>query len=421
LTKSQVLIGVNAASCIAVLASILAFWIPYAVEHWGRAAITSNGTESNTGTEPAAPKSATATATAISEGSSIQATLSRRKTTHTEAEFFISGAPTPTYPRPPKKQPNGLTSTEQFIFNLGDLNLATSLAIIISSMVNIHTNPHYPLYHIFIARALASSAIIGHNSTTFVYTKFQQKRTYSLWIRWFLSLSALVLYTIWCGQALSKFQEQDKQREWKFMPFCLSAGGNIVPGSWTGWIWFNRLEMPFTFFWIIMSPFPWSSVVDETIQRLDAFTFGRFRAIIVDYWKDVSWIGQEQRQATAWNYVTTFVHNFLVAAVKTLLTLLWILVCVLLIPCDSVMPLSQGLFGILWNIYDIYTIRKGNAGVVVNVLSTPDWPNTENPEEKWGFGQIFPVVMLLQIFITFLDYALGKQLGVTAKSSHKLT
>jgi hypothetical protein len=64
---------------------------------------------------------------------------------------------------------------ERCLFTLGDTNLVTAVAIVISSTYKSIPDPSYPLYHLFIARSPAAAALLGHNLTGPEYTLLRKK------------------------------------------------------------------------------------------------------------------------------------------------------------------------------------------------------------------------------------------------------
>ena len=64
----------------------------------------------------------------------------------------------------------------------------------------------------------------------------------------------------------------------------------------------------------------------------------------------------------------------------------------------------------MWDIYDVYVVRKANADIIVG---NPEYrmgklfQNSDNPENDWGFGQILPFAMLLLPLLTALDFVSG--------------
>ncbi|KAF2005337.1 hypothetical protein P154DRAFT_616557 [Amniculicola lignicola CBS 123094] len=387
-----VILGVILSAAITSVLSIWAFWYPYAHNHWTRAKIEH-------GVGPGMAPNA-ANTTNIASTTAVQSPGASR-TARNRLHTISSSSTAPTNPPVDHEDDDQLTPMERLILGLGDMNLVTTLAIIISSMVNMSYDKHYPLYHIFIARSLAGSAIEGHNSASFVYAKFQRKKRYSLFVRWALSFAALALYVAWSIMAESRFRQEENRKWPKFRPICLSDGDNIVGGTWIFWI---RLEMyffqPVAFIWILVSPSPYASRLDKIISRIDAFIIMRCKLFIKKHWTNI----RPQTHLSTWGYFLAAVTNVLIAVFKTACDVCLVVFCSLFVPSDATMPISQIVFGLVWHIYDITTIRTGNKVAVVNILDSPGRPKIENPESKWGFGQIFPIVILLQIFITLLDY-----------------
>jgi hypothetical protein len=106
---------------------------------------------------------------------------------------------------------------------------------------------------------------------------------------------------------------------------------------------------------------------------------------------------------------------YLFGVFKCFLGIIWLLFCIFVLPTTAMHPFSS-LVGLGWDIYDVLTIKLGNKKAVVDSLQiSPNSPEPENPELKWGYGQIFPIVMLLLWVVAVLDATSGMYWTFVAK------
>jgi hypothetical protein len=61
-------------------------------------------------------------------------------------------------------------------------------------------------------------------------------------------------------------------------------------------------------------------------------------------------------------------------------------------------------------------IKLSNWNTVVDALDAPLTVRS-NPERDFGFGQVFPIVMFLQVILTVLDAVAGKHFILRFQSS----
>jgi hypothetical protein len=102
---------------------------------------------------------------------------------------------------------------------------------------------------------------------------------------------------------------------------------------------------------------------------------------------------------------------------KTVGTILMILICSLFMSSDALQPFSNIILGLVWGIYDVITVKISNWNSVVDTLETPLSTVPTNPEQDFGIGQIFPLVMGLQLIMAFLDAISGTLLVWSSLSS----
>ena len=264
----------------------------------------------------------------------------------------------------------------------GDSQLISGLAIVIASLVNVYKDDETPLYHIFIARALADVCLAGHSASIILIPRTE----HNWWFRLGILLFTLGLWEIWSYAAIERF------RRWNWeTPYCLENTSK-VPGDYNDWIFWSMLLIPLGY----ISPY------------LNVWEFGRnwtnkFEKLIMtclrslkDHSKDISR------------------HRSIVDLLgKASLLILETLVCVNVLPFTVFIPASctllpvQSAISLGWDIYDVVKARAANAHIVVaNPGYRPgrSFQNNDNPEHDWGFGQILPFVMLLLPILTALDY-----------------
>ena len=103
------------------------------------------------------------------------------------------------------------------------------------------------------------------------------------------------------------------------------------------------------------------------------------------------------------------VRVILLAISSTLLLMFWAFA--LIFPASRTLSPIQNLLFFAWDLYDVRTVRKANADIVV---VNPDYrigksfQNNDNPENDWGFGQILPFFMLLLPVLSAMDYFSGE-------------
>lgn len=73
---------------------------------------------------------------------------------------------------------------------------------------------------------------------------------------------------------------------------------------------------------------------------------------------------------------------------------------------SQMMDIPFNLLFLPWDLYDLFIVKRSNEGLVVDVpeLSSP----TGNSESDWGFGQIFPLIMMLSLLMNFIDSWISK-------------
>jgi hypothetical protein len=268
-------------------------------------------------------------------------------------------------------------------------------------MIKLTADPQYALYHIFLGRSLAFMALNGHNAGMyFVYPKFQRHHPISLYLRSCLSLITMGAYLAWSVIALQRFKEWDTYTWPSFTPMCFNYQFNRVPWSFEFWIWTFILLVPLGYIWLLVIPFSraGAKVLHRVFEEADQLTVDVVKGIFFRKFAPVF-------ESTPKPFER--IRLYLWGALKCFLGIIWLLICIFIFPTTAMQPFSA-LVGLAWDLYDVLTIKLGNKKVVVDSLQiSPTSLEPENPELQWGYGQIFPIVMLLMWIIAVLDATNG--------------
>jgi hypothetical protein len=306
---------------------------------------------------------------------------------------------------------------EKCIFALGDANLVTAIAIIVSSMYQSILDPNYPLYHLFLARSLAAIALVGYNSTGVLYHLLRKKRKWSILMRWFLSIATIVLYIVWSSKTIDRFRQLERtwdRDDLAFAPACLSSHwSKLVPFSFSFWINTNYFLMPTAFFSILVSPIPyiWGRIA-ICIKFIDKSTFRLINGVLKDIWE--SELIPDEGQA--WKKALISLWQIIWLACESIIVLILCFLNAFFVPAEGMQPIAALILGLLWNGWDIMNIKLSNWNTVVDALDAPLTVRS-NPERDFGFGQVFPIVMFLQVILTVLDAVAGKHFILRFQSS----
>lgn len=158
-----------------------------------------------------------------------------------------------------KKHPRWISVLRDTLVMQGDSQLISGLAIVIASLVNIHKDDETPLYHIFIARALADVCLTGHSASIILMPRTEQNWTWRLGI---LS-STIVLWEFWSYTAIERF------RRWNWeTPYCLENTSKIR-GDYDDWIMWSIFWMPLGYIPIYLNAWEfgrnWTDKYEELI------------------------------------------------------------------------------------------------------------------------------------------------------------
>ena len=281
-----------------------------------------------------------------------------------------------------KKHPRWISVLRDALVMQGDSQLISGLAIIIASLVNICKDDETPLYHIFVARALADACLTAHSASIILMHRTEHNWTFRLG----LLLSTIVLWGFWSYAATERF------RRWNWeTPYCLE-NTNKVPGDYNHWIIWSIIWVPLGYIPLYLNMWEfgrnWTNKFEELIRAC--------RRSLIHHSKDIC-----RRRPIA-----EFLGKFSLLIIEAV-------VCVNVLPFTVFIPASctllpvQSVISLSWDIYDVVKARAANAHIVVaNPEYRPgrSFQNNDNPEHDWGFGQILPFVMLLLPILTALDY-----------------
>ena len=310
-----------------------------------------------------------------------------------------------------------LTPFEKCNFALGDANLVAAIAIIVSSMYKSIPDPNYPLYHLFLARSLAAIALVGHNSTGVLYHLLRKKRKWSILMRWFLSIVAIVLYIVWSSKTIDRFRQLERlwgRDDLAFAPACLSSHwSKLIPFSFSFWINTNYFFMPTAFVSILVSPIPYiRGLIAICIKFIDKWTFWLINCVLKDIWESELMPNEGQ----AWKKAVIGLGRIFWLAFKSICVFILCFLNALFVPAEGMQPINALFLGLLWNGWDIMNIKLSNWNTVVDALDAPLIVRS-NPERDFGFGQVFPIVMFLQSILTVLDAVACKHFILRFQSS----
>lgn len=284
---------------------------------------------------------------------------------------------------------------KQVLVTLGDTQLVSALAIIIASLTNIMKDDETPLYHIFIARGLADLSLTAHGAAIINVYPSQHN-----WVLRGCVITVIIgLWQWWSWLALNRFGLWKRQ-----VPYCFE-NTNIVPAEYEDWIRLSLIWMPVGYISVYMNMWEHgrklTDTYEEKIRRWPTDVFILLKGCI-----------QHVRSCRLPQELSKllFAVRDTVVALFAAIGLLVFLIFSVLFPSSRILsPLQASLF-FAWNLYDVYTVRKANAQIVTANPAYRDgrsFQNNVNPEHDWGFGQIFPFVMILLPILAIFDTAYG--------------
>ncbi|MCJ1431484.1 hypothetical protein MMC27_000837 [Xylographa pallens] len=302
-------------------------------------------------------------------------------------------------PRPRAKIPIWVQVLQKVLVMLGDTHLVTGLAVMIASSINIMMDVETPLYHIFVARSLADTAFVGHAAA--IIHVYPTKHNWLF--RLGLVTAAMSMWLWWTSVAIVRFREFERNDyENNATPVCLE-NNNIFALDYTTWMYISLVPLPFSYSMVYLGL--WSNgrkLVDGFEEWITAWPLN-----IAGHVKTLRDAGERLKSME--DVVKILIRVVLLAISSVLLLIFWAFA--LLIPASRTLSPIQGLISLVWDIYDVYVVRKANADIIV---VNPDYrigksfQNNDNPENDWGFGQILPFAMLLLPLLTALDFVSGE-------------
>ncbi len=273
-------------------------------------------------------------------------------------------------------------------------------------MIKLSQDPAYPLYHLFLARSLAALALVGHNTAAFVYAKLRRYHPYSLYVRCAVSFATMILYLTWSGLALERFRLFEQQPWPGFTPLCFSTHRCRVGGTFRFWIRMNMFWVPQSFAWVLLNPFKLIDSVEHALDYVDGFIISLIKGVFTKYWSNL--VPSNSATYPMWKFMGVISWSITRAMVKTFGVMILVLLSSIFFPTDALLPISNILLGLVWPIYDVVTVKLSNQHAVVDALETPVSQAPQNPEQDFGIGQIFPLLMGLQLVMAFLDACSGR-------------
>jgi hypothetical protein len=299
-----------------------------------------------------------------------------------------------------------LSPAENLVIALSDTCHVSGLAVATSSIIKIAlTGADYPTYHLFIARCLCFLALTGYyvgQLGSSIYAKLHALHPRRLRVRVFVSALTMLMFITWSFIALPRFSAWEFNEDAVFTPQCFSTHLNtLVPFSFSFWIWANIFWIPQGFVWVLLTPWSFVGRVDVFLGKVDVlllwvvFKVALLWTCLLD---DVS----HSILGAMWICVRLFF-----TCLATLSTLAGFVLWILFVPTDTI-AVPAALLNLVWSTYDVIIAKRSNARVVVDVLQTPSPPDPGNGEMEFGFGQIFPVVMILLWCVAGIDFASGR-------------
>ncbi|KAK6530285.1 hypothetical protein TWF694_003647 [Orbilia ellipsospora] len=267
---------------------------------------------------------------------------------------------------------------------LGDIQLATALAIIIASIIIIHSDADTSLYHVFIARGLANTNLTGLGAALLFDTRKQTN-----WrIRLILLGICLTFFLYWTALSIVEFNGWDS-----VTPKCF-FNNSIIGFEFTDWMYFDIPMAIIGNMWIYLELF---GGLEKTLADFDGWVLSlpvKASRVLISL------------RATA--RLTGPVHGIILFVTSIIQYLLFVIIAITIGP-PSTAPLWS-IFYFIWNVYDVQTARASNRHILVVAPSGQKSVSLQghvNPEDDWGFGQILPLLLLLlpllQIFDAFTE------------------
>lgn len=293
-----------------------------------------------------------------------------------------------------------ITPWDELLISIADTNLVSTLGVVISSLVNLLSDiNNHPTYHLWIAWILADLAIMGFSAASQVFRKVRDNRTerYRLIPRTALACVTWVLWMYWTCLILKRFRalEATWEEDKSYTPQCFSTHLDMSDRfTFSFWIYINFFWVSQSFVWIILIPSPVHVYFDKWLFTFDLWLIRLAISVPIAVQRLIRHRGP--RTASIIIVCIWLFHVPLTYAV------------VLFLLPSHVMDLPFALIFIPWDIYDIYIAKKSNRGIVLDVPSSVIKGPINNSELDWGFGQIFPLVLMILLLLNCIDAYLSK-------------
>lgn len=294
-----------------------------------------------------------------------------------------------------------LSPAENLVLALSDTCHVSGLAVAISSIIKIAVSgADYPTYHLFIARCLCFLALTGYyvgQLGSSIYAKLYARYPWKLKVRVFLSVLTMLIFITWSFIAIPRFSAWEFKENIVFTPQCFSTHlDTLSPFSFSFWIWLDMIWIPQGLIWMLLMPWAFSDRVDIFLGKIDVlFLWIIFRVALL-------WTCLHRVKLSTLGLML-FCARLLATCLATLSTLAGFVVWILFLPTDSI-AVPAALLNFAWSTYDVVITKQSNTGSVVDVLQTPSPPGPTNGEMEFGFGQIFPIVMILLWLVAGIDF-----------------
>ena len=242
-------------------------------------------------------------------------------------------------------------------------------------------------------------ALVGHAAA--VIQVYPTKHNWAA--RLFLVTVAVALWQWWTTIAIERFrgfQENDYANN--VTPVCFE-NNNVFGLDYTTWMYISLAWKPIGYSTLYLALWSRGRRLTDGFEELITswpVYIGQHLKKLKDAGENFSSVGDLTRMV---------VRAILLAISSTFLLVFWAFA--LFFPASRTLSPIQNLVSFAWDFYDVYTVRKANADIVVvnpEYRIGKSFQNNDNPENDWGFGQILPFVMLLLPLLSGLDYISGE-------------
>lgn len=287
-----------------------------------------------------------------------------------------------------RQPPKWVQIVKSVLVMQGDSQLIGMLAIIITSLIHIKSTVEIPLYHTFIARSLVDIALAGHAAA--IVHVYPTKHHWGL--RLVLLATTMLLWQWWGLLALQNIRASNRKGD-----HCFEDTNGLL-GGYTNWIWMSLFWTPVAYLLLYLNL--WESGRNVT---------NRFEEIIVTgprfLRKTISLRFKPLRNSSANPASSSALRDFVISIGFAMIILMsWTFA--LILPASRLLNPIQSLVSFVWGAYDVWVLREANARVIYEHPEKPPSPpflTVDDPEDRWGFGQTLPFVMLIFPILSALD------------------